>query len=65
MEYTMNDEFDDELNLICSECELEVPSEDDLLPYEERQVCESCFDELRLADEKEVQEWETEGYDYE
>lgn len=57
-------EDNDDLLLTCSECELEVSSEEELLPYDERNVCEHCFDELRLADEHEVQDWETEGYDY-
>lgn len=61
----MNKDFEDELGLVCSECELVVSSDDDLLYYEDRQVCENCFDVLRLADEQEVQAWETEGYDYE
>lgn len=50
--------------LACDKCECVYESENDLLPYEELNVCESCYDELRLEDERQVQEWETEGYDY-
>lgn len=60
----MNDEIIDN-NKMCSECEHEIPSKEELLPYEDRYVCEDCFDDLRRADEQEYQEWETEGYDYE
>jgi hypothetical protein len=60
-----NDEMLDEDLLMCGECELVVMSEDELLPYEEMHVCINCYDQLKLADEHEVQEWETEGYDYE
>ena len=59
-----NDIVDDEL-LVCTECDSEVESEDDLLPYDERHVCMMCYDTLRLVDEQEVHDWETEGYDYE
>jgi hypothetical protein len=50
--------------LLCSECEIELLNEDELLSYEGRDVCPDCYDKLRLADEQEVQDWETEGYDY-
>ena len=60
-----NDEIVDDELLVCVECESEVPSEDDLLPYDEGHVRIVCYDRLRLVDEQEVQAWETEGYDYE
>lgn len=62
----MNDDeiVDNEL-LLCDECESEVQSEDDLLPYEDSHVCIRCYDILRLADEQDMQHWETDGYDYE
>lgn len=50
--------------LLCSECEIEILNEGELLSYEGRDVCPDCYDKLRLADEQEVQDWETEGYDY-
>lgn len=59
-----NEEIVDSELLVCGECEFEVVTEDDLLPYEEMHVCTHCYDKLRLADEQEVQDWETEGYDY-
>lgn len=61
----MNEDNVDDCRLMCFECEHNMSSDDDLLPYEDRYVCEECFDNLRRADEQEYQEWETEGYDYE
>ena len=60
-----NNEIENDEVLVCGECDLEILNEDELLPYEEMNVCPNCYDKLRLADEQEVQDWETEGYDYE
>ena len=60
----LNEEVNEEVPFCCEECDDVLNCEDDVFPYEDMKVCEDCFDELRIRDEQEVQDWETEGYDY-
>jgi hypothetical protein len=59
-----NDKIENDVVFVCSECELEITNEDELFLYDGMNVCADCYDKLKLTDEQEVQDWETEGYDY-
>ena len=58
--YMLNDE-DEEASVCCDRCAVMVNDVSELYPYFEILVCDNCLDKLRLRDEKESLELESDG----